>query len=55
MRVLLGQCRFQDCRHVSEPGCAIRAAVTAGTIDPDRYASYVLLLTETEEEPRDWE
>ncbi len=55
MRVLLGQCRFQDCRHVSEPGCAVRTAVTAGKIDPDRYASYLLLLTETEEEPRDWE
>ena len=55
MRSRLGTCRFQDCRHVSEPGCAIRAAVTEGAIHPDRYASYLLLLEETEEEPRDWE
>ena len=55
MRSRLASCRFQDCRHVSEPGCAIRAAVTEGTIHPDRYSSYLLLLQETEEEPRDWE
>ncbi len=55
MRSRLGECRFQDCRHVSEPGCAIRAAVDAGAMHPERYASYLLLLEETEEEPRDWE
>lgn len=55
MRSRLGACRFQDCRHVSEPGCAIRAAVAEGAIHPDRYASYLLLLEETEEEPRNWE
>lgn len=55
MRSRLGECRFQDCRHVSEPGCAVRAAVTEGAVHPDRYASYLLLLEETEEEPRDWE
>jgi len=55
MRSGLGKCRFQDCRHVSEPGCAVRAAVAEGAIHPDRYASYLLLLQETEEEPQDWE
>lgn len=55
MRERLGKCRFQDCRHVSEPGCAIRAAVAEGAIHPDRYASYILLLEEIEAEPRDWE
>ena len=39
-RPYLGQCRFRDCRHDSEPGCALRAAVEAGTIDPGRFASY---------------
>jgi len=33
-------CRFTDCRHVSEPGCAVRAAVDAGSIAPSRYESY---------------
>jgi ribosome biogenesis GTPase / thiamine phosphate phosphatase len=33
-------CRFQDCRHLQEPGCAVRDAVAAGTIDARRYESY---------------
>lgn len=37
----LGQrCRFRDCGHEAEPGCAIRAAVEAGELDPARLASY---------------
>jgi ribosome biogenesis GTPase len=37
---LLGTCRFTDCTHRIEPGCAIRAALAAGAIAPSRYASY---------------
>ncbi len=37
---LAPQCRFQDCRHMQEPACAVRAAVTAGTMDARRYESY---------------
>ena len=33
-------CRFQDCRHLQEPKCAVRDAVTAGTMDARRYESY---------------
>jgi ribosome biogenesis GTPase len=33
-------CRFNDCRHFDEPGCAVRIAVTAGRITPRRYESY---------------
>lgn len=40
MREPARQCRFGDCRHLSEPGCAVRAAVDAGTIAPSRYESY---------------
>jgi ribosome biogenesis GTPase len=36
-RPLLGQCRFNDCSHESEPGCAIRAAAQDGRIDPLRH------------------
>jgi ribosome biogenesis GTPase len=39
-----GQCRFNDCRHASEPGCAIRAAVERGEIRHWRYDSYRRLL-----------
>ena len=54
-RPLIGECRFQDCRHVSEPGCRIQEAVAAGTIAPDRLESYRMLLAETEAEPEEWE
>ncbi len=43
MRDLVSQCQFRDCEHFDEPGCAIRAAVEAGTIHPKRYESYKLL------------
>ena len=36
----LGSCRFRDCRHDQEPGCAITAAVSAGDIDPRRFEIY---------------
>ncbi|MCC7462310.1 MAG: ribosome small subunit-dependent GTPase A [Gammaproteobacteria bacterium] len=35
-----GQCRFTDCRHLAEPGCAVRAASERGALDPRRYESY---------------
>jgi ribosome biogenesis GTPase len=40
-----GTCAFSDCRHLIEPGCAVRAAVHAGTIDAERYDSYHRLAT----------
>lgn len=43
-RPLRGKCRFNDCRHMSEPGCAILAAVTAGNISERRMSSYRRLL-----------
>jgi ribosome biogenesis GTPase len=46
-RPLLESCRFRDCRHDREPGCAIRAAVEAGAIDPNRYAAFRLLTGES--------
>ena len=36
----LGQCGFSSCRHLKEPGCRIRQAVTDGEISPDRYHAY---------------
>jgi ribosome biogenesis GTPase len=44
----LGHCRFNDCRHLNEPDCAIRAAVERGEVDPARYAFYVELARELE-------
>jgi ribosome biogenesis GTPase / thiamine phosphate phosphatase len=40
MEELVLQCRFSDCRHQSEPGCAVAAALAAGELDARRWASY---------------
>jgi len=43
---IAGQCRFGDCRHEGEPGCAVEAAVADGRIAPERLARYRKLLAE---------
>ena len=42
----LGKCRFSDCRHEREPGCAIRAAIASGELDIARWESYQKLSEE---------
>lgn len=37
---LADQCKFRDCAHDTEPGCAVQAAIAAGQIDPDRLVRY---------------
>jgi ribosome biogenesis GTPase len=49
---LAGECRFSDCRHEREPGCAIIAAVEAGRFDPDRLANYRKLRRELDYQER---
>lgn len=46
MRARLGQCRYYNCRHLQEPGCAVHAAVEAGQIASSRYASYQSILAD---------
>lgn len=46
-------CKFPDCRHRSEPGCAVRRAVDEERLDPDRYASYLTLVAEVERSGRE--
>ena len=45
-RPYLGQCRFNNCRHLKEPGCAVSRAVDEGCIAQSRYVSYVSILNE---------
>jgi len=40
IEALAERCRFRDCRHMGEPGCAVEAAAAAGTLDAGRYESY---------------
>ncbi len=41
-------CRYANCGHTQEPGCAVRAAVTSGALTEDRYSSYMKLKKESE-------
>lgn len=43
---LMTRCRFNDCRHQSEPGCAVQAALRSGRLDGTRYQSYLKLQRE---------
>lgn len=43
---LAQRCRFRDCRHMSEPGCAVQAAAEAGKLDPGRLRNYLKLSRE---------
>ena len=40
VEAFLGKCRFSDCRHETEPGCAIKAAIATGELDASRWESY---------------
>jgi len=48
VEALARACRFGDCTHQHEPGCAVLEAVTEGTIDPQRVESYLSLHREVE-------
>jgi len=43
---LSAKCRYADCSHEREPGCAVRAAVEKGELPEDRYANYIKLKKE---------
>ena len=46
VEVFLGKCRFSDCKHETEPGCAIRTALDCGELDVSRWESYQKLKEE---------
>ncbi len=45
----LGRCRFDGCVHISEPDCAVKAALEEGNIDPVRYGNYCLIYEDLKE------
>lgn len=49
---VLGECKYDNCRHLREPGCAVRNAVQQGLIHKERYRSYVMQFLEIEENER---
>lgn len=53
-RPFIGLCRFQDCAHLKEPGCAVLEAMEDGKIDPSRHRSYARLY-EISAQYKEWE
>lgn len=49
MRARMSNCRFHNCLHHNEPGCAVKAALEAGELHPSRYESYLKMLEEIKE------
>lgn len=45
MRQFIGSCRFNNCKHLNEPNCAVKEAVASGLIRAERYDSYIKILT----------
>lgn len=43
MRAVMNNCKFNDCVHYNEPGCAVKAAVNDGVISEERYTSYLTI------------
>ncbi len=50
MRDRLNQCRFHNCQHINEPGCAIKEAVEKGDIWENRYVNYLSIYHDDEDE-----
>jgi len=48
IKALASQCRFTDCSHNNEPGCAIRKAIESGELNPEHYQSYLKLKAESD-------
>jgi ribosome biogenesis GTPase len=55
LRPLLGQCRYRDCRHDAEPGCAVRAAVERGEVFAWRVALLQQMRADSVRRARHWE
>jgi len=47
---ILGGCKYGDCLHRDEPGCAVKKALEAGKIHPLRYANYLAILDEIDDQ-----
>ena len=43
LRDLVAKCQFSNCSHMSEPGCAVKTALNQGSVDRERYESYIRL------------
>ena len=54
-RALMHDCRFNNCTHTNEPGCAVLSALEEGKIDGERYHNYLSILSGEEMDWKKWE
>jgi len=50
MREIINNCKFNNCQHINEPNCAVKAAVENGTINESRYYNYLMMYNDDENE-----
>jgi ribosome biogenesis GTPase len=55
MRERMHECRFHNCTHVHEPGCAVKAAVDSGEIDNVRYQNYLSIINDEYFDIKEWD
>lgn len=55
MRAVSSECRFNNCTHITEPGCAVKNALQAGQINRERYKSYLSIVNDEELDEKEWE
>ena len=55
MRARLANCKYYNCTHIHEPGCAIKKAVEEGVISPERYSNYVNIVNGEEVQMPQWQ
>jgi len=56
MRALLPQCKYYNCTHIHEPGCAVLSALKIGEISSSRYSNYLGMLDDKGiEKSQEWE
>ncbi|MDZ7741953.1 MAG: ribosome small subunit-dependent GTPase A [Bacteroidota bacterium] len=55
MRTLMHDCKFHNCTHVHEPGCAVKEAVKEGRISDTRYNNYLAILNDDYFDKKEWE
>ncbi|MBW7914234.1 MAG: ribosome small subunit-dependent GTPase A, partial [Taibaiella sp.] len=48
MRAQMSGCKFNNCLHINEPGCAVKEAVMQGRVSTERYANYLAMLDSIE-------
>ncbi|HOY32141.1 MAG TPA: ribosome small subunit-dependent GTPase A [Bacteroidales bacterium] len=52
---LLRQCKFYNCTHITEPGCAVKEALTKGTVSLSRYKNYLSIFNGEDIDEKEWE